>query len=374
MAEPAPNGGGGARLTVDLDALAHNYAVLGREAAGAEVAPMLKSDGYGLGAAQVGKRLWAEGARTFFVARLAEGEALRAALGPQRPCQINVLDGMTPGSAPRLAAADLTPVLTSLAQIAEASAFAARTATPLPAILHVDTGMNRQGLTPEEARAVAQSSNSTATDRLRGLEIGLVMSHMGSASEPKNSRNARQLEGFLEVLTLFPQARASLSASAGVFLGPDYRFDLVRPGVSLYGGGPGGTPDPRLKAVATLTAPILDLRHLKPGDVVGYGESVRIVRATRAAVAGVGYSDGVIRAARAGGYVWLGGGRRPLLAVNMDILIFDLGDAPAEVAEMVEIIGPNALIDDLATAGGTVAYEILVRLSRRAERVYVGEV
>ena len=364
MAEPAT-----ARLSVDLDALAHNYAVLGREADGAEVAPMLKSDGYGLGAAPVGKRLWAEGARSFFVARLAEGEALRAALGPDRPCQINVLDGMTPGSAPRLAVAGLTPVLTSLAQIAEASAFAGQTGTPLPAILHVDTGMNRQGLTLQEARAVAQS-----TDRLRGLEIGLVMSHMGSASEPQNPRNARQLEGFLDVRALFPRARASLSASAGIFLGPDYRFDLVRPGVSLYGGGPEGTPDPRLKAVATLTAPILDLRHLKPGDVVGYGESVRIDHATRAAVAGVGYSDGVIRASRSGGYVWLAGARRPLLAVNMDILIFDLGDADAEIAQMVEIVGPNALIDDLATAGGTVAYEVLVRLSRRAERVYVGEV
>ena len=364
MAEPAT-----ARLSVDLDALAHNYAVLGRQAQGAEVAPMLKSDGYGLGAAQVGKRLWAEGARTFFVARLAEGEALRAALGPDRPCQINVLDGMTPGSAPRLAAAALTPVLTSLAQIAEASAFATQTGQPLPAILHVDTGMNRQGLTLEEARAVAQS-----TDRLRGLEIGLVMSHLGSGDQPENPRNARQLEGFLEVRALFPAARASLSASAGIFLGPDYRFDLVRPGVSLYGGGPEGAPDPRLKAVATLTAPILDLRHLRPGDVVGYGESVRIERPTRAAVAGVGYSDGVIRASRAGGQVWFAGAPRALLAVNMDILIFDLGDAEAGIDDRVEIVGPHAPIDDLATAAGTVAYEILVRLSRRAERVYVGEV
>src|SRR4051794_9126385 len=173
MTEPA-----GARLTVDLDALAHNYAVLGREAAGAEVAPMLKSDGYGLGAAPIGKRLWAEGARSFFVARLAEGEALRAALGPGRPCRINVLDGMTPGSAPRLAAADLTPVLTSLAQIAEASAFPTGAGRRLDVILHVDTGMNRQGLTLEEARAVAQSD-----DRLKGLEIGLVMSHLGSGDQ-----------------------------------------------------------------------------------------------------------------------------------------------------------------------------------------------
>src|SRR4051812_20205291 len=116
MAEPAT-----ARLVIDLDALAHNYAVLKNEAAGAEVAPVVKADGYGLGAGPVARRLWAEGARSFFVARLAEGEALRAALGAERAATIHVLDGLTSGAGPRLAAAQLTPVLSSLPQVAAAA-------------------------------------------------------------------------------------------------------------------------------------------------------------------------------------------------------------------------------------------------------------
>jgi alanine racemase len=362
MTDPAA-----ARLTLDLDALAHNHAVLRAATAGAEVAPVLKSDAYGLGAGPVGRRLWSEGARSFFVARLTEGEALRAALGPERPATVYVLDGMTEGAAPRFAAAALTPVLNSLPQIGAAQAAASD--GPLSVALNIDTGMSRQGLTLDEARAAIQS-----TDRLRGLDIGLVMSHLGSAAEPENPRNARQLSKFLEAKTLFPKARASLSASAGIFLGPDYRFDLVRSGVSLFGGGPRETPDERLKAVATLTAPILDIRTLRPGDVLGYGESVRIDASTRVAVVAAGYTDGIIRAAKGADHAWFAGAPRRLLIVNMDILVIEIGDAEAALGDPVELLGPNAPLDALAAAGGTVAHEILVRLSRRAERVYLGEV
>jgi alanine racemase len=363
----APNAVSGARLTIDLDALAHNHAVLRAEAAGAEVAPMLKADAYGLGAGPVSRRLWAEGARSFFVARLAEGEALRSLLTPERPAEIYVLDGLTEGAEARMTDARLTPILTNLSQIAAASAHAAIAGQALRVALHVDTGMNRQGVTVEEALAVVQS-----LDRLRGLEIGLIMSHLGSAAEPDNPRNDKQLSSFLRVRSRFPQARASLAASAGVFLGPDYRFDLVRPGVSLFGGGGRGRPDERLRAVATLTAPILDVRHLNSGDPLGYGESVRMTAPTRVAFVAAGYADGIIRSAK-DAYVWFAGARRRLLVVNMDVLAIDLGDAEAQLGQSVELLGPNAPIDDFAEAGGTVAYEIMVRLSRRAERIYLGE-
>ena len=363
MAEPAV-----ARLTIDLDAVAHNFHVLKNEAAGAEAAPVVKADGYGLGAAQVGRRLWAEGARSFFVARLAEGEALRAALGRERPATIYVLDGFTAGAGPRLAAAALIPALMSLPQVAAAQAWATANRGGAEVALHVDTGMNRQGLTPPEARALAQGGG------LRGLEVSLLMSHLGSATTPNDPRNSSQLQRFLDVRGAFPEARASLAASAGVFLGPDYRFDLVRPGVSLYGGGPEERPDARLRAAATLTAPIVDIRNLRPGDIVGYGSSVQADRPLRVAVAAAGYADGVIRAAKAGGYAWLDGARRPLLVVNMDLIVLEIGNARATVGDPVELLGPNALLDDLAAAGATVAHEVLVRLSRRAERVYVGGV
>jgi alanine racemase len=363
MAEPAV-----ARLTIDLDALAHNYSVLCGEAAGAQVAPVLKSDGYGLGVGPLARRLWAEGARSFFVARLTEGEALRSALSPQQGARIYVLDGLVDGAEGRMDAAGLTPVLCNLSQISAAATHAARIGRPWPVALNIDTGMSRQGLTPDEARAVVLSNN-----RLQGLDVGLVISHLGSATEPDNPRNFRQLSEFLEVRSLFPQAQASLAASAGIFLGEDYRFDLVRPGISLFGGGPLARPDDRLRAVATLSAPILDIRNLKPGDVVGYGESVRVDVPTRVAVVAAGYSDGVIRAAKSGGQAWFAGAARSLLVVNMDILVIQIGDAPAMIGAPVELLGSNAQLDNLATAADTVAHEVLVRLSRRAERIYVGE-
>lgn len=357
-----------ARLTIDLDALAHNYRVLGETAAGATVAPVVKADGYGLGAVPLARRLWAEGARRFFVARLEEGEALRAGLGRERTATIYVLDGLPAGAGQRFVDSDLTPVLAGLPQVSEATAVARALGRPFGVGLHVDTGMSRQGVTLDEARALALS-----TDRLRGLDLGLVMSHLGAATDPADAHNARQLERFASARALFPEAQASLAASAGVFLGADYRFDLVRPGVSLYGGGPEERPDPRLQAVARLTAPILDIRTVRAGERLGYGSGVVLDQTTRVAIVGAGYADGVIRAARGAGYAWFAGARRRLLIVNMDLLAIDLGDADAQVGEPVELLGEHAQLDDLATAAGTVAHEVLVRLGRRGERVYVGE-
>lgn len=343
-----------ARLVVDLDALAHNHTVLAREAAGAEIAPVVKSDGYGLGAVQVSRRLWAKGARRFFVARLEEGEALRGGL-EGREAEIYVLDGLVEGSETRLTGAKLTPVINSAADLDRARDWTA------PLALQVDTGMNRQGVSPADAAG------------LSGRQVGLIMSHLGSAEQPDNGRNAAQLARFREVRALFPHAPASLSASAGMFLSADYRFDIVRPGISLYGGGPREAPDPRLQAVATLTAPILDIRDLPAGELLGYGGAAAFAEDKRIAIVGAGYTDGVIRAGRDGGYAWHAGARRPLLAINMDILAMEIGDAAANLGDEVELLGPNAHVDDLARAAGTVAHEVLVRLSRRAERTYLGD-
>jgi len=352
-------------LTIDLDALAHNRAVLAAEAAGAEVAAVVKSDGYGLGAGPISRRLWAEGTRSFFVARIAEGEALRAEFG-DRDAAIYVLDGLLPGTAERLAASRLTPVIATLPQATAAVALAVARGTYETA-LQVDTGMNRQGLTLEEARALIQAPGG-----LRSLDICLLVSHLGSATQPGEPRNPAQLARFREARLLFPDARASLSASAGAFLGPDYRYDMVRAGISLLGGGPEERPDPRLKAVATLTAPILDIRSLQPGDRLSYGAAYTAEQPTRVAVVAAGYADGVIRGATGKGYAWAAGARRSLLAINMDLLVIDLGDSQAAVGDAVELIGSNALLDDLAAAAGTVAHEVLARLGRRAKRVYLG--
>ncbi|HTI66500.1 MAG TPA: alanine racemase [Caulobacteraceae bacterium] len=342
------------RLTIDLDALAANFHALAAQAAGAEVAPVVKADGYGLGAGPVARRLWAEGARSFFVARLSEGEALRTALG-DRAATIRVLDGATLGAHARLKAAGLTPVLSTAEQVGYWRGVEAG-----PVSVHVDTGMNRLGLSLEEAAAIP------------GVE--LAMSHLGNAAEPGHPRNAAQLACFREVRARFPDARASLSASAGIFLGPDYRFDMVRPGISLYGGGPRETPDARIGAVVTLDAPILQVRDLKAGDAVGYGAMFTAARPMRVAVVGGGYADGVLRTSHAQAAGWLGGVRLPFLVVTMDMIVVDIGELPnARPGDRVELLGPHAPLDDLAATAGSVAHEILVRISGRAERRYLGE-
>ena len=344
-----------ARLTIDLDALAANHAVIRAAASGARVAPVVKADGYGLGAGEVARRLWDEGARTFFVARLTEATALRAALDDGRDAAIYVLDGVGTSSTADFVAANLTPVLNSPRDID------IWRSTARPAGLHIDTGMNRLGLTVDEAIAA------------RDLKIVHVMSHLASAADAANPRNAIQLDRFRQARALFPGAKASLSASAGVFLGPDFAFDLVRPGVSLYGGGPLERSDPRFAAVATLEAPILQIRTLRFGDAVGYGDGFVADRTMQIGLLAAGYADGLLRRAKGVATGWLKGAPVPILIVSMDLIAVDLSAAEgARVGDLVELLGPNALLDDLAAATATVAHECLVRLSARAERVYLG--
>lgn len=357
----------GSILTVDLDALAANHATL-RAQAGAEVAPVVKADGYGLGAGVVARRLHAEGARRFFVARASEGEALRRDLGA-RPAAVFVLDGASPKTAARLAAADLTPVLNSIDQVA-AWAVQASGGPTLPAALHVDTGMNRLGLTLAEAEALAR-----APERLAGLRIAHVMSHLACADTPDHPMNARQLTAFREARALFPDATASLANSAGVFLGPDYAFDLVRPGIGLYGGGPRGRSDPRLQPVATLEAIILQVRDVRAGDTVGYGATFTAPNPMRVAVLAAGYADGLLRAGSPGGFAAMGGRRVPLLGrISMDLIAIDVTGLPAREGDRVQLLGPDVPIDAAAAAAGTLAYELLVRLAPRAERRWIGAV
>ena len=356
-----------ARLTIDLDALARNYATLCAMAPGSKAAPVLKADGYGMGAVTVARRLWAEGARAFFVARLSEGELLRQGLGPERPAIVYVLDGFIAGTGPRLVAGQLTPVLASIEQVDAATAFARDHGRPLAVGLQIDTGMNRQGLSLPGAQAIANSPPSE-------LEIALVMSHLGSATDPADPRSAAQLARFAALRPLFPNAIASFAASAGIALDAGYHFDLVRPGISLFGGGPEERPDARLEAVATFEAPILYVRDVAAGEMIGYGSKTIVSKDTRVAVVAAGYADGLIRAAKGNSHASLAGVRRPVLIVTMDLIAIDIGEAEAKPGDWVELLGPNVHIDDLAAASGTVAHECLVRLGDRATRIYVGEV
>ena len=349
------------RFTVDLDALAANHATLAGEARGAEVAAMLKANAYGLGKTPVALRLRSCGVRSFFTAGVLGAEALREVLGPEP--DIYVLDGCRPGDASRLLAADLTPVLNSPEQVA-VWRDAASGRGPLSAALHVDTGMNRLGLRPEQAEDLARSNTDLA-----GVQVSLVMSHLACGDEPGHPMNARQLALFSQARALFPEARASFANSGGVFLGPEHHFDMVRPGISMFGGGPFGRPDPRIAPVGTLEAEILQVREVPRGETVGYAASFTADAPRTIATVGIGYADGVLRSNQPRAQVWMAGELRAVVGrISMDTMAVDVTGTGARPGDFVELFGENLAVDDAAAAAGTISYELLTSVGSRVER------
>jgi alanine racemase len=341
-----------ATLTVDLDALAANFRTL-EAAGGVPVHPVVKADAYGLGAAACAARLMAEGARTFFVARTSEGERLRAALGAGPA--IYVLDGCPAGRAARLRGADLRPVLNTGAQLADW-----RSAGGGACGVQIDTGMNRLGFRPE-----------AAPEPFEGLD--LVLSHLACADDPAEPMNGRQRDAFAVAAARYPGALRSFANSGGIFLGPDYAFDATRPGVCLYGSGPEGRPDDRIQPVATLTAEVLQVRDVPPGETVGYSRGFKAVGPTRIATCASGYADGVLRSYSPRGEVAVAGELRPIVGrVSMDACAVDVTGLDVAVGDRVELFGRQRMIDDAAAAAGTIAYELLTAVTSRVPRVYQG--
>lgn len=339
-------------LTVDLNALSHNFHALGA-LTGVPVHPVVKADGYGLGAVRVATRLMAEGARTFFVARLSEGEILRQALGAEPT--IYILDGCTDGAAPTLKAANLRPVINHPGQLAAWTSVGGGACA-----LQLDTGMNRLGFRPEDA-----------PEPFDGL--ALVMSHLACADEPGEPMNRRQRDAFATAVTRYPDALKSFANSGGCFLGPDYAFDVVRPGICLYGGGPEGRPDARLKPVATLSARILQVRDVPVGESVGYSRGVIAQTPLRIATCGAGYADGVLRSNSPDGQVWVADQLRPILGrVSMDVIAVDVTGLDVSAGDRVELFGANRFVDDAAAAARTISYELLTSIKGRVARTYIG--
>ncbi|HEX8469549.1 MAG TPA: alanine racemase [Brevundimonas sp.] len=343
-----------ARLTIDLNALARNYHTL-EAVSGLPVHPVVKADGYGLGAAAVAGRLMVEGARTFFVARGSEGVALRQALGPEPV--IYILDGCHGDQAAMLKAADLRPVINHGQQQAAWTAAGGGACG-----LQIDTGMNRLGFRPEDA-----------PEPFEGLS--LVMTHLACADEPAEPMNRHQRDAFTAASLKYPGVTRSFANSSGCFLGDDFRFDVVRPGICLYGGGPEGKPDSRIAPVATLTAEVLQTRDVPAGESVGYSRGFIADRPVRIATCATGYADGLIRATgtSGSGQVWISGQMRPILGrVSMDVLAVDITGLDVVAGDDVELFGANRLVDHAAAAAGTISYEMLTSVMPRVSRTYIG--
>lgn len=341
---------------MDAHAIVENWRFFKQRAPSAATAAVVKADGYGLGAETAARALAEAGARVFFTATLNEALAVRAVLGDGP--QILVLNGANANDAESFAGARITPVLNSLAQI---KAWAGRG----PAALHIDTGMNRLGIGPEELAPAAVA--------LKGASLVLVMSHLACGSQLDHAMNETQRQRFVDAASLFPKAPLSLAATAGALMGAPFHFDLIRPGVGLYGSGGLDADNPSLHAAATIEAPILQVRDVEAGETFGYGATYTAPKKMRTATVALGYADGFLRALGGRGYGFLGGQKRPILGrVSMDLTILDVtGCAEAVSGAMVEFLGANAPLDEVAALAGTAPYEMLTTFAGTVRRTGV---
>lgn len=367
-----------ARLTVDLRALKRNWRQLDGLAPEAATGAAIKANGYGLGLEQVAVALCEAGCRHFFVAIPHEGVRARQVVPD---AEIFVLAGLTGDNAAFYHEADLTPVLNSLGDIALWAEWSRKSGHRRPCAIHIDTGMNRLGLTIAEARALA-----TDEAHRHSVTPSLLMSHLACADDSANAMTGRQAALFEEIRAFFPNVRASLVNSGGLLSGICQPHDIARPGIALYGGEAiDGSVGP-VEAVATLEGRILQVRGATRGETVGYGAAAKLRRNSRIAIVGLGYGDGLMRSASGSGVPLrnfshgaighLSGHAVPVLGrVSMDLTAFDVTDVPEadmDKSEWIEIFGKNVAVDDFARAAGTIGYEVLTAMGPRSHRVYLG--
>jgi alanine racemase len=357
------------RLSIDLDAIARNYLYLVKKIkTGADCAAVVKADSYGLGAAEISKELFRQGCRHFFVATPDEAAQLKKALpvadAPGKDLSIYILSGMQGAAASDIAAEVFVPVLNNPEDIELWSARG-------PCVIHMDTGMNRLGLSARETGGLAENRSM-----LQKMDIRYVMSHLACADEPAHPKNAEQLQLFKNLTaSLGRPFRYSLANSAGIFLGLDYHFDLVRPGAAIYGINVMEEATTSMQAVARFESRILQIREIEGVATVGYGASHAISPPAKTATISVGYADGYFRHFESRGAVYIQGMRCPVIGrISMDYIVADVSalKTPARVGDWAEIIGPHQAVDDVARQAGTIGYEVFTAIGARVKRFYKG--
>lgn len=360
----------GGTLTIDLAAIVANWQALTRQLLTVECAAVVKANAYGLGLKPVVAAMADAGCKTFFVADIAEARIVRARA---KDATIYVLHGFTLQCAEAFIELAARPVINSMTELAEWDTFVADRAWQGGAALHVDTGMNRLGVSPEEAAALAPRVQT------QNHGIALLLSHLACADIPDHPLNARQLRLFRELRALYSGIPASLANSSGIFLGDATYFDLARPGAALYGINPTpGRPNP-MNSVVELTGRIVQIRAVAREQTIGYGATWTARRNSRIAVVALGYANGLLRAGSAGdehpgGAAIVAGKRCPIVGrISMDLLmvdITDLANGAVRRGDFATLIGGELSIDEVAAAAGTIGYEVLTRLGMRCHLNY----
>jgi len=358
----------GGVLTIDLTALQHNYKVLSTEARPAMTAAVVKADAYGIGVRQAAPALYQAGCRMFFVAQLIEAFELRPCLPDD--AKIAVLNDIQPGMEAATAAAGFIPVLNSLPSAMAWLALCRQQQRKLPAMLQLDSGMSRLGLDAQEAAALIANPEIFAQ-----ADILYILSHLACSDDPASTMNPTQLATLKNWLAALADIPVSLASSGGLDLGADYRFDLVRPGIALYGVDPHAHIPARLRPVVGLAARVIQTRQVEAGARIGYGGTYTAQQPAHVVTVAVGYADGWHRALGNRGWGWFGGQRLPIIGrVSMDSMTLDataLGPAAPQRGDLIELIGPHQTLQDVARDAGTIAYEILTSLGHRYDRRYM---
>lgn len=372
-ADPALAGG---RLTVDLDALADNWRRLAEQSKPAQTAAVVKADAYGLGIRHVVPVLRRVGCRTFFVALADEGLRVEAAAPDAR---VFVLNGFFEGAFAAYENSSLIPVLGSLDEVRSWKRAHAGRSDLRPFALQVDTGMNRLGLSIDDALAFAAHP---------AFEMPvLLITHLAVADDPAHALNAQQFESFQKLRDAFAGIESSIANSPGIFHSLHAGFDLSRPGVAMYGGeaSVSASINP-MRPVVTLEARVVQVRAGRTGDTVGYGAAATLTRDSRIAICSVGYADGYMRsssgsgvplrdAVQKGGEGYVAGRKVPIIGrVTMDLTSFDVTDLPegtVKPGDFIELFGRHIALDDAAHAAGTISYEFLTSLGDRYHRRYI---
>jgi len=356
-------------LTINLSAITGNFKkIQGVAASNCAVAAVVKANAYGCGTAAVASALHKAGADKFFIATLTEGLELRTIVG-KNP-DIYMLNGFDPAHADLYTEENIRPVLNSVGEIEAYSKLASQKGEALPAILHIDTGMNRLGLEKQDVTMLADQS-----EKLGGIDVQYVMSHFACSDEKNHPMNESQYDVFREAVKAFPNVPQSLANSSGIFRSPDYHFDLVRPGMCLYGLNP--TPEtynPMVSAVS-LGVEVLQVKDAKAGETCGYNATHCFENNAKLAIVSMGYADGFLRELSNKGALYCKGHRCPVRGrVSMDLTIVDLSEVPEndlpKPGDMLEVLGEHQSADDIAADCGTIGYEIFTSLSRRYQRVY----
>lgn len=356
-------------LTIDLEALEDNYRFCSDRLRPASVAAVVKADAYGLGVKKIAPVLWHAGCRQFFTATHREGITLRGVLPD---AEIYILEGVTDQSVAACYDHQLVPVLVSPDHSTLWAAQARHVGRSLPAIIHIDTGMTRLGFGERELHELLEQG-----DDLEWLETRYVMTHYACADEPGAEKTRDQLEHFKRLRKLLPPAPTSVGNSAGGLLGSEFSGDMARVGIALFGGSPYQDKMPDLKPVVRVQSRILQIREVDKGTTVGYGATFAARKTMRIATVGIGYADGYPWSLGNQGIASVAGYRVPVVGrVSMDMITLDVTEVPNELLQpgcMVDLIGPDVSLEEVAERAGTINYEILTRLSQRARRRFLND-